>query len=141
MELLPLAPERPADAGEDEAPDRRAEQRQFGVPTVWLVKYSGRNRDERANDRCDPAKEDRPVLPALEPALGLDEIRLLQVEPAAVALEERTAPMHPDPPAPDRSDRVPDRAGEGDCEVRGSSSHPRMTPLGPANAPEATAPP
>ena len=85
------------------------------------MKDPGRNRDERAHDRCDPAEEHRPVLPALEPTLGLDEIRFLQVEPAAVALEERTAPVHSDPPAPDRSDRVPDRAGEGDREVRGKA--------------------
>ena len=43
------------------------------------------------------------------------------MQPAAVSLEERTATVQADPPAPDRSDRVADRAGDGDREVGGKA--------------------
>src|SRR5215211_3873190 len=48
VELLPLRPERPPDAGKREAPDRGADQRQHRVTPELHLEHAGRDRDERA---------------------------------------------------------------------------------------------
>ena len=118
VEVLPLRAERPAGAREREAPDRRADERQDGVPSDRRPEEARGNRDERPDDRRDAAEEDGPVLPAVEPPLGAVEPCLAEVQPAAVALQERAAAAHADPPAEQRADRVADRARTRHREVR-----------------------
>ena len=66
--------------------------------------------NERATG-VSAADEDRPVVPAVEPALGARRAASgVEVEPAAVALEERPAAVEPDRPADDRAEQVAERA-------------------------------
>src|SRR5205823_733384 len=67
MEALVARPERPAGRGDPEAPRHAAEERQQGEADDWHPHDAGRNRDERAHDRRDPAQEDRGVAEAVEP--------------------------------------------------------------------------
>src|SRR6185436_17441196 len=118
VEALPVRAERPPDAGEPEAPDGRAGNRQERVAAERHLEHPGRDRDERPKHRRDAAEGHDPVAPALERPLGSLELLRTEVEPAAVALDEGTAAVAPDRPAGDRAEDVPDRAGEADREPR-----------------------
>src|SRR5215471_8136817 len=118
VEALVARAQRPADAGEREAPDRRADRRQHDVAAERHAEHAGRNRDERAHDGRDAAEQHRRVLVPVEPALGTAELLRTEVEPAAVTLEQRTAPVQPAPPADDRAGEVAERSRERDGEVR-----------------------
>ena len=125
VEVLPLAAERPADPGEGEAPDRGAQQRQQRVAAERRLEDAGRDRHERADDRSEPAEEDRPVVPAVEPALRPVELRLVQVQPAPVALEERTCR---------RRRRSPSRPSSRACSRSSRRGRCRDTPRARARA-------
>src|SRR6185437_11258416 len=105
-----------ADAGEGERPDRGTDERQNGVRSERHLEDTGRDRDERADERRHAPDEDADVAPPLEPPLGTVETLRSHVQPAAPALEQRTAAVAPDPPADQRSDEVTERPGEGDHE-------------------------
>src|SRR5688500_751190 len=75
VEGLPAGPEGVADRREDDAPDRRADEGEHRVAAERRPEDAGGNRDERARHRRDPPDEDGPVAPAVEPALGLRELR------------------------------------------------------------------
>src|SRR5437588_8453695 len=63
VEALPAPADRPPDAGEREAPERGAQQRQDRVARDPHPEDPGGDRDERADDGRDPADEDSPVIP------------------------------------------------------------------------------
>src|SRR5215211_4282305 len=117
VEVLPARAESPACAREGEAPDRRADGRPQDVTAERHLEDAGRDRDERARDGRDAPDEDRPVAPAVEPALGALEPRGSEVEPPAVALQERPAAVVADRPAGDPTDEVAHGPGDGDREV------------------------
>src|SRR6185312_3290877 len=71
VEGLVARAERPPDAREPEAPDHAAEEREDREPPERHPGDTGRDRDERAHDRRDASQADRPVAPAVEPALCL----------------------------------------------------------------------
>ena len=119
VEVLPRLAGRVSGACEREAPDRRSEEREERVPDERGLEHAGRDGDERAHDGRQPAQEDGPVLPALEPALGAIELLRAQMEPATVPLEVRAPAVEADRPAHHRAERVADRPGERDREVRG----------------------
>src|SRR5438270_5888741 len=112
VKALPASADRPPDAGEREAPDRRPEERRDRVRREPHPEDTGGDRDERANDGGDPPDEDGPVAPAVEPALGAVELLGREVEEAPASLEQRPAAVGADPPAGDRADEVADRSGE-----------------------------
>src|SRR5262245_6772492 len=98
MEVVPAAADRIADPREAEAPDGRAGQREDGVATDRHAKDACRDRAERAHDRSQAPDEHRGVAPALEPPLcSLQPLRP-EMEPAAVAFEQRAASVDPDSP-------------------------------------------
>src|SRR4051794_34211115 len=115
VEALVARAERPADAREREAPDRRADQRQDDVATERDAEDPRWNRYERAHDRSDAADEHGPVVVAVEPRLCAPELLGAEVEPAAVTVEQRPAAVDADPPAEDRADEVAERSGDRDC--------------------------
>src|SRR5207245_4989864 len=88
VEAVVALPDTPTDAGQGEAPDRRAHERQHGVRPERCAEDAGGNGDERADDRSQPAEEDRPSLPAVEPALGVVEPLRREVQPPPAALEQ-----------------------------------------------------
>src|SRR5690348_13415552 len=106
VEALVARPERPADPGEDEAPDGRADQRQHDIAAERHPEDAGRNRHERAHDRSDAADEHGPVLVAVEPVLRPAEVLRAEVDPAPVPLEQGPAAVDADPPADDRADEI-----------------------------------
>src|SRR4051812_18027997 len=118
VEALIAGSRGPADAGESEGPDRRADRRQDDVPPEGHLEHPRRDRDERANDRRDAADQHREVVPAVEPALGAFEVLGRQVEPAPVALEQRAAAVATDRPADDRAGEVAERPRERHHDVR-----------------------
>src|SRR4051812_24623719 len=118
VETLVARAERPADAREREAPDRRTDQRQNRVAPERDAEDPRRDRHERAHDRSDAADEHGPVVVAVEPRLGAPELLWPQVEPAAVAVEQRAAAVEADPPADDRADEVAERSRKRDGEIR-----------------------
>ena len=126
VEALPARAERVAGGREAERPDRASDQREHRVAHERRLEDAGRDRDERARDRREPADEDGPVVPALEPALGALQARRAQVEPAPAALEKRPAAVEADRPADQRADQVAERPGERDREVGVEAA-----PLGP----------
>src|SRR5215218_8715489 len=106
VEVLPLRAKSPADAGEREAPDRRAGDREQRVAPQRHPHYARRDRDERANDRRDTADRDREVAEAVEPALRAVEVLRRQVQEPAAALDQRPPAVEADPPAENRADDV-----------------------------------
>src|SRR3954452_1062262 len=118
VEALVARPERPADAREREGPDRRADQRQDDVATERNAEDPGRNRDERADDRSDAADEHGPVVVELDPRPAPPDLPRPEVEPAAVAVEQRPAAVEADPPAEDGADEVAERSRERNGEIR-----------------------
>ena len=77
----------------------------------------GRDRDERPHDRRQPPEQDGPVLPALEPRLGALELRVVEMQPAAVLFEVGPPAAAPDLPPDHGADQVPDRPGRDDREI------------------------
>ena len=71
----------------------------IGVAAERRLEDPGRDRDERAHDGRDPAEEDGPVLPAVEPCLRTLELGVVEVEPPPVPLEIRPPSATPDLPA------------------------------------------
>src|SRR5439155_3139420 len=69
VEGLVAAPDSPADSGNREAPDGRADQRERGVAPQPHAEDPGRDRDEGAHDRRQPSEQHREVVPAVEPPL------------------------------------------------------------------------
>src|SRR3954452_1786235 len=118
VEALVARAERPADAREGEAPDRRADQRQGDVAPERDAEDPSGDRHEGAHDGGDAADEHGPVVVAVEPRLGPPELLRPEVQPAAVAVEQRPAAVEADPPADDGADEVAERAGERDGEIR-----------------------
>src|SRR5580765_4763978 len=117
VEALVARAERPADGREPEAPDRRADQRQHDVARERDAEDAGGDRHERANDRRHTSDEHRPVLVAVEPRLCAAELPRAEVDPAAVAVEQRPAAVVADPPADDRAGEIAERAGDRDGEI------------------------
>src|SRR5262249_59493628 len=68
VEALVAASRGPADPGECERPNRRADGREQCVPRERRLEHSRRDGDERANDGSNTANEGGEVLPALERA-------------------------------------------------------------------------
>src|SRR5438105_1652653 len=89
IEAVVVRPEAVARAGERERPNGGANRRVDRVRSELHLEDAGRDGDERADERSDAADQDADVPPALEPPLGLVELRGREMEPAAVALEER----------------------------------------------------
>ena len=58
VDLVVVVAERPAGAGEGEAPDRRAGEREQRVGHQRALEDAGGDRDERADQRRQPAEED-----------------------------------------------------------------------------------
>src|SRR4051794_37974033 len=117
VKTLVARAERPADAREGEAPDRRADQRQDDVATERDAEDPGWNRYERAHDGSDAADEHGPVVVAVEPRFRPRELLWPEVQPSAVVVEQRTAAVEADPPAEDGADEVAERPGERDGEI------------------------
>src|SRR5262245_3214781 len=109
MEALPVLPHCPADTGEHEAPQRRAEKREHRVAAERMLEHAGRDGHERADDGGYPAEEHRLSSPPVEPPLGALESLRGKVEPLAVTLDERPAAVVADRPAGDRAQGVADR--------------------------------
>jgi hypothetical protein len=65
----------------------------------------------------EPAEEDGPRTEALEPALGALEIRGIEMEPAAVTLEQRAAATPSDLPADQKAEKVAQCARDGQHRV------------------------
>src|SRR5579871_846702 len=80
-----------ARAREGEGPDRGANRGEHGVRREPHLEDAGRDRDERADERCDPAERDAQLSPPREPCLGAIELRGREMEPAAMTFEQRTA--------------------------------------------------
>src|SRR5436190_568657 len=118
VEALPALPDGPADAREREAPDRGAEERQEDVRHEPHPEHASGDRDERGDDRRDPAEADGPVAPAGGPPLRAAEVLRREVEEPAVTLEQRAAAVRTDRPARDRADEVADRPRERHREKR-----------------------
>src|SRR5438045_1420747 len=118
VEPVPVGAEGPADRREAEAPRHAAEEGEDREPVEPHPQDARRYRDERADDGHDAAEEDRGVAEAVEPAIGALELRAVQVEPAAVVLEQRPAAVGADAPADQRADRVAEHARHRDDEVR-----------------------
>src|SRR5215831_7933727 len=72
-----------AGAGEGEGPHGGAGKREQRVRQQPHLEDPCRDRDERADDRRDPAEKDGEVPPAAEPGLGSVETCRRKVEPAA----------------------------------------------------------
>ena len=106
VEALPARAGRPADAGEREAPDRRADQRQHRV-----ARAAGPRRSRPGSRRTTARPESggrggRPSPPSgQEPCLRPLELGVVEMEPAAVPLEIRTAAAAADLPADHGADR------------------------------------
>src|ERR1700751_3621665 len=98
-----------ARAGEGERPDRRAHEGQHRVDPERHLEDSGRDRDEGADNRSDPADEDAERPPAVEPRLGSVEACGREMEPAAVALEQRPSSPASNRPADERAGEVTER--------------------------------
>src|SRR5262245_53917692 len=118
VEALVAASGGPAEPGEREGPERRADRRQHRVADERRLENPCRDRDERADHGSDTSHQDRQVLPALEPAFGTFELGMREMEPAPPALEQRPPAVEPDRPAGDRAGEVAERAGERDGHVR-----------------------
>src|SRR5207248_4571017 len=99
-------------AREREGPDRGADRRVDRVRHEPHLEDTGRDRDERADDRRDPAHEDAEIPPACEPRFGAIELRGREVEPSAVTLEQRTPAVASDRPADERADEIAERPGK-----------------------------
>src|SRR3954471_16415446 len=74
VERVPARAERPACTGEREAPGERARNGQERVLALAHPRDPGRDGDEGADDRRDPAEEHRAVAVPLEPPIGLVEV-------------------------------------------------------------------
>ena len=117
VEVLPASPAAYPAPGEREAPDRRAEERQDRVADERRLEDARRDRDERADDRRQPPEEDRPVLPALEPALGRSSFSSSRWSQRPCRSRYGPAAVEADRPADHRPERVADRPGERDRDV------------------------
>src|SRR5207237_5698202 len=113
VDALPARSQTPAGSGPREAPDRAADRRQDGVARQARFEHSGRDRYERTDKRSQPAEEDSPLLPALEPALGPLEAGLVEMEPAPGAPEKGTPNGEADRPTQRRTGVGTDRARAG----------------------------
>src|SRR5215471_6364445 len=113
----------PADAREQEAPDRRPREREQRVDAEGRAEDPGRYRDEGADDRCQAADEHGRVAATLEPGLRAREVLGGEMQPAPTSFDQRPSSVCADPPADDRADEVAERPGEGGGdeppEVRG----------------------
>src|SRR5438045_347972 len=89
IEAVVVRTEAVAGAREREGPDRGADCRVDRVRDKLHLEDTGRDGDERADDRRYPSDEDADVPPATEPRLGATELRRREVEPAAVSLDQR----------------------------------------------------
>src|SRR5215471_13966776 len=76
-------------ACEGKAPHGGAGEREQRVRQERHFEDPGGDRDEGPDDRQDPPEEHAEVAPAVEPRLGAVESRGRDVEPAAMALEQR----------------------------------------------------
>src|SRR3954469_16188667 len=74
VEALVAASGGPADAGEREGPDRRPDRSEHDVAAERHLEDPGRDGDERADDRRDPAHQHREIVPPFEPTLRALEI-------------------------------------------------------------------
>src|SRR6185295_16243734 len=106
VERLPASACGVARPREGDAPERRADEREHDVAAERHPEDPGGNRDERPGDGSDPPDQDRPVTPAVEPALRALQALVREVEPPSAALEERSPAVDADRPAQDRADRV-----------------------------------
>src|SRR5215471_836642 len=126
IEALIAGAEAVAGAGERERPHRGTGEREEQVRRERHLEDPGGDRDERADDGRDPADEDAPVPPAVEPRLGAGETLRRDVEPTAAALEQGPSPVAPDRPADERTREVAQRAREGKRdEGPGAEADPR----------------
>src|ERR671936_161989 len=108
MEPFVAVSECPTHRGDSEAPGHATEERQHRESDERHPDDPRRNRDERADDRRDPAAEDRRVAEALEPPVGAIELRTIEVEPAPAILEQRPSGVGADAPPEQRADGVAD---------------------------------
>src|SRR5437763_3806114 len=105
-------------AGEGKAPHGRAGERQQRVRQKRHLEDPGRDRDEGTDDGHDSPEKHAEIPPAVEPRFGAVESFGRDVEPAAVALEQRPAAVAADRPANERADEVAQSPGEGERDVR-----------------------
>src|SRR4051812_15161248 len=82
VEALVARPQRPARRRDPEAPRDAAEEGQHGESDDRHPHDARGDRDERTDDRDQPAEEDRGVAEAVEPAVGPVELLAVEVEPA-----------------------------------------------------------
>src|SRR6478672_11576142 len=115
-----------AGSREGERPHGGAGQREQCVRQEPHLEDSGCDRDERADDRRQPAEEDAEVPPPLEPSFGTVQPARREVEPAAVALEQRPAPVAADRPAYEGAHEIAERPSKSKRDVgTGSEADPR----------------
>src|SRR6266550_9161989 len=110
VDALPARADAPARRGPGKAPDGAPDRGQDRIAQERRFEHAGRDRDEGACERRQPADEYGPALPPAKPALGPVESRLVEMEPAPVAHDERPAAVEPDRPACEPSQQVADRA-------------------------------
>ena len=130
-----LSPTCLADEHEHEDPRQAAEERQHAEAQNRHPRDAGRQRDERADDRQHAREEDRRVAVLLEVAVGGVQVRGLDVQLAAVLLEDVDAAVVADGVGDPRADEVGERTDErrgdervlalGDVEARRTASSPR----------------
>src|SRR6476646_3261245 len=85
VEALVARAEPVAGAGDRKRPDRRADEGEEAVRNEAHPEDAGRDRDERAHERRQPADEHPDVPEAVEPALGALQALGAEVEQAPVA--------------------------------------------------------
>src|SRR3954465_614157 len=118
VKTLVVAAEGVTGAGQREGPDRRPERRQPEIRPERHAEDAGRNRDERAHDRRDPAEQDGPAVVPVEPALRPAEALGPEGQQPPMALRERPPAGAADPPADHRAEQVAQRPGERHRHVR-----------------------
>src|SRR6266516_4010932 len=107
VEAVVARAEGPASAGEAEAEAGAADEGEREEAGERQADDPGRNGDERSEPRGQEAERDGEQLVALEPPLDAVELLRGDVQPAAVALEQRPATVIADEPADSCADRVP----------------------------------
>src|SRR5215218_8922699 len=88
LPVLPLPADLLADEREQEDPRQAPEDREDREAPERHLRHAGRERDERADDRQHAREEHGRVAVALEPAVRPREMRRLDVQLAAVLLED-----------------------------------------------------
>src|SRR5262245_61805070 len=104
----------PPDACPGKAPDRRADEREDGVPPERRAEHPGGNRDERAHERGHTPDQHRCIPALVEPALRTREGLRAQVQPPSPPLDQRPPAVSADRPTDDRPQQVPDRTRHRD---------------------------